>query len=102
MTAPTLAAERTALAWRRTAVGAMGTAALFIHAAVENGWRAGAVAPMAAAVTLLVVAAVSFLRNRSLQHGHGAHGRQVVTITTAAVIAVALVATAIASTDPII
>ncbi|WP_280267369.1 DUF202 domain-containing protein [Nocardia wallacei] len=102
MSAPTLAAERTALAWRRTAFGAMGTAALFLHAAIDNGWRGGATAPLAAAIMLLVVAGVSFLRNRSLQHGHWGHGGQVVAVTTVATITVALVAAAIAGTDPLI
>ncbi|WP_280294489.1 DUF202 domain-containing protein [Nocardia abscessus] len=42
MSAPHLSAERTALAWRRTAVAAMVVGTLFLHQALESGWRAAA------------------------------------------------------------
>lgn len=101
MTAPTLAAERTALAWRRTAVAAMGIAALFMHEAVVTGWRAASVAPVAAGLALLALAAVSYLRNRSLRHGHWGHGATVIAVTTVAVIGVAIAAAVIGSVNPV-
>ncbi|WP_067825393.1 DUF202 domain-containing protein [Nocardia inohanensis] len=102
MTAPTLAAERTALAWRRTAVAAMGTAVLFVNHAVTSGWRDAAAAPLCAAAVLTIVAIVSFTRNRSLQHGHWGHGAQVIAVTAAAVGVVTVVAALIALFDPIV
>ncbi|WP_280273980.1 DUF202 domain-containing protein [Nocardia wallacei] len=101
MTAPTLAAERTALAWRRTAVAAMGTSALFVHETVVTGWRAASAAPVAAALGLLALAVVSYVRNRSLRHGHWGHGTAVVAVTTVAVIGVAIVAAVIGSVNPL-
>ncbi|MBB5912093.1 uncharacterized membrane protein YidH (DUF202 family) [Nocardia transvalensis] len=101
MTAPTLAAERTALAWRRTAVAAMATAALFIHEAIGSGWRETAAAPVAAALVLMAVTVMSYVRNRSLQQGHWGHGSQVIAVTAVAIIGVALAAVAIGATDPL-
>lgn len=100
MTAPTLAAERTALSWRRTAVAAMGTAALFINHAASSGWRASAVAPVAASVVLLAVAGLGYLRNHSLQQGNWDGGARVVAMTTAAIVLVAMVAAVVGLTDP--
>ncbi|WP_280252924.1 DUF202 domain-containing protein [Nocardia abscessus] len=48
MSAPHLSAERTALAWRRTAVAAMVVGTLFLHQALESGWRAAPAAPLGA------------------------------------------------------
>ncbi|MBF6174785.1 DUF202 domain-containing protein [Nocardia blacklockiae] len=100
MTAPTLAAERTALAWRRTAVAAMGTAALFVHQAIIDGWRAEGTAPLAGALTLLVIAAVSYLRNRSLRHGNWGHDAAVIRVATAAIAVVAVTAALITLAGP--
>ncbi|UGT44985.1 DUF202 domain-containing protein [Nocardia yamanashiensis] len=97
----TLAAERTALAWRRTAVAAMGTAALFVNHATLSGWRDSAIAPLCAAAVLMLVAGVSFTRNRSLQHGHWGHGAQVIAATAAAVVSVTALATILAIFYPI-
>ncbi|MGV9664130.1 DUF202 domain-containing protein [Nocardia niigatensis] len=101
MTAPpTYPAERTALAWRRTAIAAMGTAALFVDHAATSGWHAAAVAPALAAVGLLFLAGLSFLRNTSLHHGHWAHGARVIAVATGVVLVVCAVALIIAITDP--
>lgn len=95
-----LAAERTALAWRRTAVAAMITGALFLNHGVTSGWRPAAIAPVGAAVAMAALAAVSYLRNRSLHEGRYGHGRRVVAAATAVVVAVAGLAAAIEFTDP--
>ncbi|MEV2219625.1 DUF202 domain-containing protein [Nocardia vinacea] len=100
MTPETLAAERTALAWRRTAIAAMVVAALFVNHAATNGWRAVAIAPTAAAITMAAVAALSFSRNRALHQGRFGHGGGVIAATMLAVLAVACVAAAIGFTDP--
>jgi uncharacterized membrane protein YidH (DUF202 family) len=100
MTKSTLAGERTALSWRRTAIAAMATAALFINQAARSGWRGAAATPVAVAVVLLAVAALSFLRNRSLRRGRWGRGHHVIAATTAVIVAVTLVAAGIGITDP--
>jgi uncharacterized membrane protein YidH (DUF202 family) len=95
-----LAAERTALAWRRTAIAAMVGAMLLLNHAATSGWRAAAVVPIGAAVTLTVLAGVCYLRNRSLHEGRYGHGKRAVAATAAAVVAVACVAAVIGVTDP--
>ncbi|MEC3917145.1 DUF202 domain-containing protein [Nocardia sp. CDC160] len=98
--APTYPGERTALAWRRTAVAAMGTAVLFANHASTSGWRPAAIAPALAAFVLLCVAGLSYARNRSLQQGRWGNGPLVIAITTVAILAVTGVALAIGLTDP--
>ncbi|MFD0364484.1 DUF202 domain-containing protein [Nocardia sp. GCM10030253] len=100
MSPATLAAERTALAWRRTAIAAMVVAALFLNHAATSGWRAAAIAPIAAAITLAVLAGICYSRNRSLHEGRFGHGKRVVAATVVAVVAVACVAAAIGMADP--
>ncbi|WP_107658371.1 DUF202 domain-containing protein [Nocardia suismassiliense] len=95
-----LAAERTALAWRRTAVAAMITGALFLNHAVTSGWRPAMIAPIGAAIAMAALAGLSFLRNRSLHQGNYGYGRNVVAATTVAVVVVAGLAAAIQFTDP--
>lgn len=64
-----LATERTALAWRRTAISAMASAALFGKVAAEGGvgWRPTWLLPLASAVVMVVVAVAAVARNRSLR-----------------------------------
>jgi uncharacterized membrane protein YidH (DUF202 family) len=95
------ARERTALAWRRTAVSSMGTAALFINHAVSNGWRHTATAPLVAALMLGVLAAVSFQRNRSLHLGTDGPSGRVITSITAVIVLVCAVALLIGLRDPV-
>ncbi len=65
---PGLQAERTALAWWRTAIGAMATAVLFLHVATTRGQIAAVVLALSATGVLAVVALVCVLRSRSLRH----------------------------------
>ncbi|MEU8900920.1 DUF202 domain-containing protein [Nocardia sp. NPDC048505] len=95
-----LAAERTALAWRRTAVSAMVCAALFLNHAVGNAWRPAQFAPLCAAATLAALAVLCFHRNRTLRERRYGHVRTATAITTLAVIAVASVALGLAATMP--
>ncbi|MFI6363787.1 DUF202 domain-containing protein [Nocardia sp. NPDC050630] len=99
MNARTLAAERTALAWRRTAVAAMVVAALFLNHSAMHGWRAVALAPTGAAITMAAVAVLSFSRNRALHQGRYGRGGGAIAATALAVLAVACVAAAIGFSD---
>ncbi|MBF6464269.1 DUF202 domain-containing protein [Nocardia beijingensis] len=101
MSAPHLSAERTALAWRRTAVSAMVVGTLFMHQALGSGWRAAAVAPVGAAIAMAALAGACYLRNRSLRGGRYAHGGRVIAATASAVIVVAVAAAAGGSLDPL-
>ncbi|MEV0292948.1 DUF202 domain-containing protein [Nocardia sp. NPDC050710] len=95
-----LAAERTALSWRRTAISAMVVAVLFLNHVASGGWHEAEIAPIGAAATMATLAALCFARNRSLhQRRHGA-GQAAVAATTVAVAAVACVSVAIVFTDP--
>ncbi|WP_280303435.1 DUF202 domain-containing protein, partial [Nocardia abscessus] len=100
MSAPHLSAERTALAWRRTAVAAMVVGTLFLHQALERGWRAAAAAPSGAAITMAALAGACYLRNRGLRRGHYAHGGRIVAATAAAVFVGAVAAAAAGSLEP--
>ncbi|MFD7841824.1 DUF202 domain-containing protein [Nocardia sp. NPDC059764] len=94
--APTYYSERTALAWRRTAIAAMGTSGLFVNHAVVSGWRPAAIGPALAAVGLLFLAGISFARNNSLHHGHRAHGPRAIAMATVVVLIVCVVSVFIA------
>ncbi|MGY4100560.1 DUF202 domain-containing protein [Nocardia sp. R16R-3T] len=98
MSPKTLAAERTALAWRRTAIAAMVVAALFVNHAATSGWRAVAIASIGAAITMAAVAALCISRNRALHNGRFGHGGGVIAATVLAVLAVACVAVAVGFT----
>lgn len=81
-----LAAERTALSWRRTCLGAVAVALLLLRAVLETGWDAAALAPGLAGLVLLVVAALGYRRNLRLHRGARSSGSMTVRWTTAAVI----------------
>ncbi|MFC4126566.1 DUF202 domain-containing protein [Nocardia rhizosphaerae] len=91
MTAPTLAAERTALAWRRTALGAAACALLFVHAVTLDDWPTLAL-PLTAAAIALLLSVIGWARGRALHHGRVSTGRVLVPLTTCAVVAVAAIA----------
>lgn len=95
-----LATERTALAWRRTAIGAMAIALLFLHHAAVSDWRSSAVMPVAAAATMAALATLCFARNRALHRRRYDHGSAVIALATAAVVAAAALAAALEFVDP--
>ncbi|MEV6065691.1 DUF202 domain-containing protein [Nocardia sp. NPDC052001] len=92
-----LAAERTALAWRRTAIASMANAVLFLKAAFSSDWRPVTVAAFLATIALLVVTAVCVRRGQVL-HSHrkgawdrGDRGIAAVAVAVGGVVAVAFV-----------
>ncbi|MCU1644521.1 MAG: putative rane protein [Nocardia sp.] len=92
-----LAAERTALAWRRTAISSMANAVLFLKVAYSSDWPPVSVAALMATIALLVVTAVCVQRGRVL-HSHrkgawsqGYRGIAAVAVAVGGVVAVALV-----------
>ncbi|WP_280235395.1 DUF202 domain-containing protein [Nocardia cyriacigeorgica] len=101
MTAPGLAAERTALAWRRTALAATVLTMLFLDAAVADGWRPTSLAPLVAALASAALVAVGALRSHGLRHGRYQHGERAVRLALASIVAAALVAVVIGFTHPI-
>ncbi|WP_336081494.1 DUF202 domain-containing protein [Nocardia sp. SSK8] len=90
MTAPTLAQERTALAWRRTALGAAGVALLLAHEATRDGWPT-IVIPLVATAAALLLSWLGWLRGHALHRGDTARGHRLVAVTGCTVAAVALI-----------
>ncbi|MFF2086331.1 DUF202 domain-containing protein [Nocardia sp. NPDC058176] len=90
MTAPTLAMERTALAWRRTALGAAACTMLFVHDATTHG--STVVLPLAAAAASLLLTWLGWTRGRALDHGRMPPAHRPVATTAVAITLVALIA----------
>lgn len=65
-----LQAERTALAWRRTALSAAAVAALSLHQAAERGWAAAAIPALFAVCAMLMLVHIGCTRSRRLQQGY--------------------------------
>ncbi|MFD4354641.1 DUF202 domain-containing protein [Nocardia sp. NPDC058519] len=91
MTAPTLAMERTALAWRRTSLGAAACALLFVHEATTDGGLTW-VLPLAAATVALILAGMGWSRGRALDRGRVGTGHRSVGTAALAVATVSLIA----------
>ncbi|MFE6920655.1 DUF202 domain-containing protein [Nocardia sp. NPDC057663] len=91
MTAPTLAMERTALAWRRTSLGAAGCALLFAHQVTRGGWPI-IMLPLAASLAALLLSFLGWSRGRALHRGQVTAGARVVVTTTLVVVVIALIA----------
>ncbi|MBA0048085.1 DUF202 domain-containing protein [Mycobacterium sp. NPDC050853] len=89
----TNAAERTALAWRRTGLAAAGTAAVLMTHALINKQTAGA--SLIASAVVLGIVAISTVRHYSLARGHWYHGGKVIALTTVTTVAVALLSAGI-------
>ncbi|MBF5002143.1 DUF202 domain-containing protein [Nocardia sp. BSTN01] len=94
-----LQAERTALSWWRTAVGAMANALLFLHVALTSGDRAATVLALVAIGALAVITTVCVARSRSLHThawGRWSDGRVAMSMTSAAICVVASAALVVA------
>jgi uncharacterized membrane protein YidH (DUF202 family) len=74
MTGPeaTLPVERTALAWRRTAVAVVANAVMLAKLAVQAGWgwRATGVVPLCGLAAMAVVTGLCLLRDRQLRRAN--------------------------------
>lgn len=101
MTSPEagLAAERTALAWRRTAIAAMANAVLFLKVTYSSDWPLLTVLALVATVSLVVVSFVCVARSRVLHShnkGNWSNGRRGITAVATAVTGVSAVAIVLA------
>lgn len=88
-----LAAERTALSWRRTCLGCVAIALLLLRTVMEEGWDAAALIPGVACLVLLTVAALGYRRNLLLHRGAVGSATTTIRCVTAAVVLTALVTT---------
>ena len=86
-----LAAERTALSWRRTCLGTVAVALLLLRAVLQAGWDPAALAPGIAGLVLLVVAGLGYRRNLRLHRGAGGSGATTIRWTTVALAVVVAV-----------
>ncbi|MEU6581354.1 DUF202 domain-containing protein [Nocardia sp. NPDC046763] len=93
---PGLATERTALAWRRTAISAIASAALFTKVAAEGGigWRPTGLLPLGAAAVMMLLAVIAVARSRSLHRGAHRGTAPLLLLVTAGVAAVGVAAMA--------
>ncbi|MGX1812066.1 DUF202 domain-containing protein [Nocardia sp. NPDC055321] len=94
-----LAAERTALAWRRTAIAAMANAVLFLKVTYTSDWPPLTGLALLATVSLVVVSVVCVHRSRILHshnRGNWSGGRRGITAVAVAVTGVAGVAVVLA------
>lgn len=66
---PGLQPERTALAWRRTALSASAVAILMVHELTDSGSPVGALAGGFGLVTMVVILGLAHRRGRRLRHG---------------------------------
>ncbi|UFS96570.1 DUF202 domain-containing protein [Nocardia huaxiensis] len=96
-----LAAERTALAWRRTAIGAIANSVLLMHLAFTTAWLP-VTALSLTAVALLIVVSVIGVRRSHILHSHRrgdwADGHRAITTIAVAVSMVVTLALALALT----
>ena len=86
------AAERTALSWRRTCLGAVVVALLMLRLVLQDGWETAALVPGIAGLVLLVVAGLGYRRNLRLHRGAGGSGADTIRWTTVAVVVSAALA----------
>lgn len=96
-----LAAERTALSWRRTCLGTVAVALLLLRAVLQAGWDTAALAPGIAGLVLLVVAGLGYRRNLRLHRGAGGSGSTTILWTTVAVVVAATVTIGFALATPV-
>ncbi|MEV0106140.1 DUF202 domain-containing protein [Nocardia sp. NPDC050799] len=86
-----LAAERTALSWRRTCLGCLVVDLLLLRLVLEEGWDPAALLPGIACLVLLSVAALGYRRSRRLRVGPAGAASATIGSVTLAMAVVALV-----------
>lgn len=96
-----LAAERTALSWRRTCLGTVAVALILLQAVLQAGWDTSALAPGIAGVVLLIVAGLGYRRNLRLHRGAGGSGSTTIGWTTVAVVVAVVVTVGFTLATPV-
>ncbi|MFQ6330937.1 DUF202 domain-containing protein [Nocardia sp. CWNU-33] len=81
-----LQAERTSLAWRRTALVAATVAALFLHQAAVRGWGVAAIPALCAVSTMLVLLRLCYVRSHRLRQGHMSMNVRVAAVSSVIVV----------------
>lgn len=95
-----LAAERTALSWRRTCLGAVAVALLMLRVVLEAGWDPAALAPGISCLVLLTVTAVGYRRNLALRRARAGSAGRTISWVAVAVAFAALIDAGFALTFP--
>ncbi|MGW0005038.1 DUF202 domain-containing protein [Nocardia grenadensis] len=95
-----LAAERTALSWRRTCLGCLIVDLLLLRLVVEEGWDPAALLPGTAGLVLLSVAALGYRRSRRLRLGAAGSAAATIGSVTVAMMVAALVIVGYALVHP--
>ncbi|MDF0530398.1 hypothetical protein P0W64_13465 [Tsukamurella sp. 8F] len=100
MTATFEAAQRTALAWRRTVLSATGAALLLVNHVANARWSSASAAVLAGGVLLLTVAVVGLRRSTHLRRAELVSARNATRITSAVTVFVCLIAAAVTLRAP--